>query len=48
MHSPTVFGMKIDYGGNILNELTSVNDAKRAATGFGPITDRAIFGNKIS
>ncbi|MGW6044856.1 pre-toxin TG domain-containing protein, partial [Bacillus altitudinis] len=28
----------LDYGGNIVNELTGVNDAKRAATGVDPIT----------
>ncbi|KIL23742.1 hypothetical protein B4127_2675 [Bacillus pumilus] len=28
----------LDYGGNIVNELTGVNDAKRAATGIDPIT----------
>ncbi|WP_431793437.1 ribonuclease YeeF family protein [Bacillus altitudinis] len=28
----------LDYGGNIINELTGVNDAKRAATGVDPIT----------
>ncbi len=28
----------LDYGGNIVNELTGVNDAKRASTGVDPIT----------
>uniref|UniRef100_UPI0011A06A34 T7SS effector LXG polymorphic toxin n=1 Tax=Bacillus pumilus TaxID=1408 RepID=UPI0011A06A34 len=28
----------LDYGGNIVNELTGVNDTKRAATGVDPIT----------
>ncbi|MFX0112872.1 pre-toxin TG domain-containing protein, partial [Bacillus pumilus] len=28
----------LDYGGNIVNDLTGVNDAKRAATGVNPIT----------
>nr|WP_260601827.1 T7SS effector LXG polymorphic toxin [Bacillus sp. SDF0016] len=28
----------LDYGGNIVNELIGVNDAKRAATGVDPIT----------
>ncbi|MEK3941228.1 T7SS effector LXG polymorphic toxin [Bacillus sp. FSL R5-0431] len=28
----------LDYGGNIVNELTGVNDAKRAATGVDPVT----------
>ncbi|VXB42535.1 Pre-toxin TG [Bacillus altitudinis] len=28
----------LDYGGNIVNELTGVNDAKRAATGVDSIT----------
>ncbi|MGJ3415824.1 T7SS effector LXG polymorphic toxin [Bacillus sp. Je.9.29.b] len=28
----------LDYGGNIVNELTGVNDAKRTATGVDPIT----------
>ncbi|MGM0969828.1 MAG: T7SS effector LXG polymorphic toxin [Bacillota bacterium] len=28
----------LDYGGNIVNEMTGVNDAKRAATGVDPIT----------
>ncbi len=28
----------LDYGGNIVNELIGVNDAKRAATGIDPIT----------
>ncbi|WP_428004176.1 ribonuclease YeeF family protein [Bacillus altitudinis] len=28
----------LDYGGNIVNELTGVNDAKRAATGVDPIS----------
>ncbi|MFJ5964441.1 ribonuclease YeeF family protein [Bacillus sp. NPDC093026] len=30
----------LDYGGNIVNELTGVNDAKRAATGIDPITGK--------
>ncbi|WP_404841081.1 T7SS effector LXG polymorphic toxin [Bacillus pumilus] len=36
----------LDYGGNIVNELTGVNDAKRAATGVDPITDEELTAGK--
>ncbi|MGM0816389.1 MAG: T7SS effector LXG polymorphic toxin [Bacillota bacterium] len=38
-----------DYGGNIVNELTGVNDAKRAATGVDPITgEQLTAGQRVA
>ncbi|MGG4171623.1 T7SS effector LXG polymorphic toxin [Bacillus safensis] len=39
----------LDYGGNIVNELTGVNDAKRAATGVDPITgEKLTAGQRVA
>ncbi|MCY7570964.1 ribonuclease YeeF family protein [Bacillus pumilus] len=39
----------LDYGGNIVNELTGVNDAKRAATGVDPITGEELTaGHRVA
>ncbi|MGM0817221.1 MAG: T7SS effector LXG polymorphic toxin [Bacillota bacterium] len=39
----------LDYGGNIVNELTGVNDAKRAATGVDPITgEQLTAGQRVA
>ncbi|MGM0967152.1 MAG: ribonuclease YeeF family protein [Bacillota bacterium] len=39
----------LDYGGNIVNELTGVNDAKRAATGIDPITgEKLTAGQRVA
>ncbi|MFJ5965626.1 ribonuclease YeeF family protein [Bacillus sp. NPDC093026] len=39
----------LDYGGNIVNELTGVNDAKRAATGIDPITgEKLTAGERVA
>ncbi|MFJ5963076.1 ribonuclease YeeF family protein [Bacillus sp. NPDC093026] len=39
----------LNYGGNIVNELTGVNDAKRAATGIDPITgEKLTAGQRVA
>ncbi|MGE6630637.1 ribonuclease YeeF family protein [Bacillus sp. NPDC077027] len=39
----------LDYGGMLLNELTGVNDAKRAATGVDPVTgERLTSGQRFA